>query len=216
MKATLFLCLAALMVGPAQAEIFRPQAFRHPRAAHSEVRVSSHRDHGHRHRPSIFVGRHWGDGYDHGFRRFGHRYGHDFGRYRRPYRYSHVSFGYYPGYSYDYPSYGNHGYDRNRGALNGLWLGALAGGVIGHNSGEFRHDAWRGAAWGAGIGWLWGTISDANRPAAYEQPIMVQQAPAVPVRRVAASPQPQQVTIINDDQHSASPMGSANSLFGRK
>lgn len=111
-------------------------------------------------------------------------------------------------------------------ARDGVWLGALAGGIIGHNSGgNWRHNGWRGAAWGAGAGWLLGSVLDANygyyrdygygydygypRPVALAtpQPVVVQSAPA------AAAPQ--QVTIINNYYGNASPMASANSLFGR-
>ena len=113
-------------------------------------------------------------------------------------------------------------------ARDGVWIGALAGGIIGHNSGgNWRHNGWRGAAWGAGAGWLLGSVLDANYgydrgyysgydyiyPRAITlpapQPVVVQAAPAAP----AAAPQ--QVTIINNYYGNASPMASANSLFGR-
>lgn len=116
------------------------------------------------------------------------------------------SVGYYPSYGYYGPSY----------ASDGLFLGALAGGIIGHNSGSFRHNGWRGAAWGAGIGWLLGSVADANRRAAiWEQPVYVQPAAqqAAPAAQPAA--QPQQVTIINNYYGNAAPMSQANSLFGR-
>lgn len=127
-------------------------------------------------------------------------------------------YGYYDGYTgYDYPYYGGVSYGTygGSGAANGLLLGALAGGIIGHNSGEFRHNGWRGAAWGAGIGWLLGTVADANRrattysyPAA---PAVVQPAATMPAPAPAAAP----VTIINNYYGSASPMSEANALFGR-
>src|SRR5207302_1055341 len=94
-------------------------------------------------------------------------------------------------------------------AANGALLGGIAGGIIGHNSGgNWRHDGWRGAAWGAGAGWLLGSIIDANYGYGYHgydgygsygygyprtvvtaqpQPVAVQSAPA-------AAPAPQQVT----------------------
>jgi hypothetical protein len=111
---------------------------------------------------------------------------------------------------------------------DGLWLGALSGSIIGHNrGGNWRHNGWRGAAWGAGAGWLLGSIYDANYgydgyggygydygysrvvtvPA--PQPVVVQAAPQ------PAAPAPQQITIINNYYGNASPMASANSLFGR-
>jgi len=59
---------------------------------------------------------------------------------------AHYGGGYYGGVSY----YGD-GYYGGSAAANGLFLGALAGGIIGHNSGSFHHNGWRGAAWGAGV-----------------------------------------------------------------
>jgi hypothetical protein len=117
-------------------------------------------------------------------------------------------------------------------AHDGLWLGGIAGGIIGHNSGgNWRHNGWRGAAWGAGAGWLLGSILDANYgyygydsgyygydsygygyprtvAVAAPQPVVVQAAPQ-------AAPAPQQITIINNYYGNASPMAQANSLFGR-
>lgn len=136
-------------------------------------------------------------GYSNG--RYGHVYDRGYGRY---------------GYERSYGgSYGYGGY-YGGGAAQGILLGGLAGGIIGHNSGEFRHNGWRGAAWGAGIGWLLGSIADANRPVVYEsQPAIMQ--PAATVAQPAA--QPQQVTIINNYYNApATPMSSANGLFGRE
>lgn len=130
-----------------------------------------------------------------------------------------VSFGYYPGYDYGYYPYGGY-YGSGSAAVDGLWLGALAGGIIGHNSGEFRHNGWRGAAWGAGAGWLLGTVIDANRrPVVYQAPavtVPVASAPAVAAPAAAPAAAPQNVTIINNYYNgSAPPMSQANSLFGR-
>ncbi len=121
----------------------------------------------------------------------------------------------YDGYSSYAPSYSVRYYapasrfNYSSAATNGLWWGALAGGIIGHNSGEFRHNGWRGAAWGAGVGWLLGSIADANRPTVvYEQPAVVAPAPVAPA--------PQPVTVINNYYgNTSSPMSSANALFGR-
>ena len=101
-----------------------------------------------------------------------------------------------------------------------MFLGALAGGIIGHNSGSLGHNGWRGAAWGAGLGWILGSVADANRRAVIgERPLVyvesvrpvVVQAPAQPAPAAA----PQQVTIINNYYGNAAPMGQANTLFGR-
>jgi len=47
-------------------------------------------------------------------------------------------------------------------AGNGLLLGAIAGAIIGNNSGSLGHDAWRGAAYGAGAGLLLGAIAESS------------------------------------------------------
>ena len=97
-------------------------------------------------------------------------------------------------------------------------LGALAGGIIGNNSGEFRHNGWRGAAWGAGLGWVLGSVADANRRAVvYDRaPVSVTPASALQYAQPVAQPAPQPVTIINNNYYNApSPMSGANSLFGR-
>jgi hypothetical protein len=198
MKAFLALSVALTAILPTQAEIFRPGAHRgnRPAAPHDRGHVAvAHR------------GPHYG-GYI----------------YRRPptvhvsYRPAYYpAYGYYPGYGVDYPYYGSLGYyGSGSAASSGFWLGALAGGIIGHNSGEFRHNGWRGAAWGAGVGWLLGSIADANRrPVAYATaPQTVAPAPQV-VSAPAQAATPQQVTIINNYYNSSSPMSGANSLFGR-
>ncbi len=137
--------------------------------------------------------------------------------------------GYYGGSGH----YGGGGYYGRSGARNGLIFGALAGGIIGHNSGSLHHNGWHGAAWGAGTGWLLGSLADSHRtyggygydyprrPVIWErpvyveqpQPVVVQQAPAQTAPPAAA---PQQITIINNYYGNAAPMGQANSLFGRQ
>lgn len=114
---------------------------------------------------------------------------------------------------------------RGNAAANGLVYGALAGGIIGHNRG-FGHgrDGWRGASWGAGAGWLLGSIFDANygyyRSYDYDYSyprvvVMPQSRPVVVQAAPAGAPAPQQITIINNYYGTASPMAGANSLFGR-
>jgi len=113
-------------------------------------------------------------------------------------------YGYGCDYNYDYAFDGRPDYP-----APGLWLGALAGAILGHNSGSLGHSAWRGAAYGAGAGYLLGSIAEAN----YRR----REIPVAPLTTVASapSPQPQQVTIINNYYNGAGPMSSANSLFGR-
>lgn len=43
-------------------------------------------------------------------------------------------------------------------AVDGAVLGGIAGAIIGHNSGDLRHNGWKGAAIGAGAGLLLGQI----------------------------------------------------------
>lgn len=159
-------------------------------------------------------------GYNHG----GYIYRHPsavYVGYRPAYYPYYPVYGYYGGYGVDYPYYGSAGYyGSNSAASSGFWLGALAGGIIGNNSGSFGHNGLRGAAWGAGAGWLLGTIADANRrPVTYQQaPVVVSQPSqvgTVVAQPAAQAPAPQQVTIINNYYNSASPMSGANNLFGR-
>ncbi len=124
-----------------------------------------------------------------------------------------------PGGGYIYRSRVQGGY-----ANDGLWLGALAGGAIGHHRG-FSHgrDGWRGAAWGAGAGWLLGSVLDANygyyrsSDYGYDYPRAVVMSPPQPVvvQAAPAAAAPQQITIINNYYGNTAPMAGANSLFGR-
>lgn len=148
--------------------------------------------------------------------------GRDLGHGHRHVHRPHFSAGYYHGCGWMYPRYyyessGYYGRPYGSGAGAGLWLGALAGGIIGHNSGEFRHEAWRGAAWGAGLGWILGSVADTNRRAAvYEQPApVVHQVPAAVVQAQPVAPTPRAATVTHASG-SASPMTAANAMFGRK
>ncbi len=110
-------------------------------------------------------------------------------------------------------SFGYGGYARD-----GVFLGALAGGIIGHNSGgSWRHNGWRGAAWGAGAGWLLGSIFDASYgyDRGYGYGYAYPRAVAAPATQPVATLAPQPVTIIDNYYGNASPMAQANSLFGR-
>jgi uncharacterized protein YcfJ len=141
-----------------------------------------------------------------------------------PYVYRHapvVYRGYDRGGYYGGGYYSGGGYYGGSHARDGIFLGALAGGIIGHNSGSFRHNGWHGAAWGAGAGWLLGSIADANRRAVIWErpPVYVEQAQPVyvqtPVQPAQPAAQPQQITIINNYYGNATPMSQANGLFGR-
>ena len=220
MKTISFLCLALLAANVANAEVFRSRV----RGGHDS----------HRSQATVRSGHHHVDHapYRHYDRHYHGRLG--FGYYGSPYRYSVFprysyvpSYGYYSGYGYGYPYYdsGYGYYGSSSAATSGLVLGALAGGIIGHNSGDLHHSAWRGSAWGAGLGWLLGSVVDANRSrAVVTQPASVIQ-PSYPTQpqvsygvptHAAASTQPQQpVTIINNYYNSSTPMSGVNGMFGR-
>jgi len=143
----------------------------------------------------------WGGRYYYGAPRLG--YGYDF-----------YNSGY--GYDYGYPStyyatsYDSDYYQPNYSA-SGLLLGGVAGAIIGNNSRS--HNTWRGAAIGAGAGWLIGTIADQNyRRRAVE--VALRQEPVEPASAPATN-SPQNVTIINNYYSNSTPMSSANSMFGR-
>jgi outer membrane lipoprotein SlyB len=105
--------------------------------------------------------------------------------------------------------------------VGGALLGGIAGAIIGHNSGDLRHNGWKGAAIGAGAGLLLGTIAEESARSAeaeapyYQAEEYVERPPVVRIEspRQAA---PQNVTIINNYYNApATPMSSANGLFGR-
>ena len=117
-------------------------------------------------------------------------------------------YSYSPGY---YRPYHYYDYDRPSYAERGLLLGGITGAIIGNNS--HGHNAWRGAAWGAGAGLLLGAIADENARY-YDDRVVVVPAPE-PVAAPVQAQAPQTTTIINNYYGNASPMGSANSMFGR-
>jgi len=104
-------------------------------------------------------------------------------------------------------------YTRPDYIATGTLLGGIAGAIIGNNSGSLNHNAWKGAAIGAGAGTLLGVIAENNarrREAAAAKTVTV--APAT------TTTTPQNVTIINNNYYGntpATPMSQANSLFGR-
>lgn len=148
-------------------------------------------------------------------------------QYGRDYGYYTPSYSHYrsPSYHNDYrsrePGYYDSSYTpynstRSR-ASTGLLLGGIAGAIIGNNSGDLRHNSWRGAAIGAGSGWLLGSIADERaRERARQREIVYQSAapeettPATPTETV-----PQTVIINNNYYGTPSSMSSANSMFGR-
>lgn len=209
MKLTVaFLVLAAAAQTPAFAQSF------HPRSGHGHRHGghSSHHHHGHgrhhHHRHSSF---HVGVGFYSPY-------------YYAPYRYPVYSAYRYPvyGYGYPYPVYSYSAPVSSR-AATGMMLGTIAGAAIGHNSSSLHHDAWAGAAIGAASGWLLGSVAD-SRAAARERDRAARSAETAPVPAstvstasapTAQTTDPQTVIINNNYYGSASPMSSANSMFGR-
>lgn len=116
-------------------------------------------------------------------------------------------YSYSPGY---YRTYHYYDYDRPSYAAQGLLLGGVAGAIIGNNS--HGHNAWRGAAWGAGAGLLLGAIADEN--ARYRERRVVY-VPAPETVETQPQTSPQNVTVINNYYGNTAPTGSANSMFGR-
>ncbi|MBM3854750.1 MAG: hypothetical protein FJ399_16620 [Verrucomicrobia bacterium] len=195
MKTLLALSLTLAAAAPAQAQMFRPDVGRRG-GHHSPPRGAVHHVH-HGAPHGLYVYRHHAPVVHYRYRPTFAVYG---------------GYGYYPAYGMDYPYYQT--WERSA-AADGFWLGALAGGIVGHNSGTFGHNGWRGAAWGAAAGWLLGSVVDANRRAVGPSaPVAV--APAAPTLATAppataAAP----VTIINNYYGSSSPLSDANRLFGR-
>jgi hypothetical protein len=183
-KIILLLGLVLVTLVPAQAQVFRPAGFRGYGSWHGGRRDFGYRDGW------------WGVGF------YAPVVLGSYGYVYRDVPVTYADYGYYDAGYYAAPSY----------QASGTWLGALAGAIIGRNSGSLGHSAWRGAAYGAGLGFLLGTVADTNvRARATAQ---VRQS-AAPVSTPAAS-SAQPVTIINNYYNTpATPMSSANGLFGR-
>lgn len=132
-------------------------------------------------------------------------YGHPGYGYRPAPHYGWGNRGYYGGPVFYYSDYGYPSY-----ATSGLFWGGLTGALIG----DGRHGAWRGAAWGAGAGFLIGAIADANARESEERVVVVPQTQTA-VSNQASQNAPQNVTIINNYYGNSSQMSSANGMFGR-
>jgi uncharacterized protein YcfJ len=122
--------------------------------------------------------------------------------------------------AYDYPVYvDDYETVRPNYAANGAILGALAGAVIGNNSGDLRHNGWRGAGLGAAAGYLIGSIAENNarrREAILTAQAQQQVVNPAPMAAAAESAAPaRSVTVSEPAPSTASTMSSANSLFGR-
>lgn len=143
------------------------------------------------------------------------------------YRYGYGYYGGYPGYygsvyyssprSYVYANDDYYDSDTDyRGS--GLLLGALAGAIIGNNSGGLRHNAWRGAAYGAATGYLLGALAEnhvRSQAAVVTNSDPTAYASSAPVAAPAQDSGATRPTA-NAPAAPASNMSAANSLFGRK
>lgn len=235
MKTALVLSLTALLsAAPVSAQVFRPEAVNGAVIGGVAGAIIGHNSGDLRHNgwrgaaygagAGLLIGSLVGEAHD---RRWAHQV--PLPAYPRTYIYRHAPAYYHrPAYTY-YGGYGGYGggtyvYDdevfdgRPNYAANGLLLGALAGAVIGHNSGDLRHNGWRGAAYGATAGYLLGAI--AENQARRREAIMTQQvvsaAPASVADTAAAPPVMATATEATaKPAEPAPPMAAANSLFGR-
>jgi outer membrane lipoprotein SlyB len=98
--------------------------------------------------------------------------------------------------------------------LGPVLLGGLTGAIIGNNSGG--HNPWRGAAIGAGTGYVLGRIAG-ERVAPRRVVTYTPAAVVVYASAPAVTPAPQSVTIINNYYYSTpvTPLSDANAMFGR-
>ncbi len=210
MKTALTLCLALLALPPASAQVFGPRTAsgavfggmtgaligRHSGSlGHSAWRGAGY---------GVGAGLLFGAAADHYYlQRMATRVPVPSSYYPRAYVYREVPVGYY-----HEPIYADEvGAGRSSYATQGLLLGALTGAILGNNSGSLGHNAWRGAAYGAGAGLLLGALADhqARPPAESATRTVVSAPPPAP----AVTPAPAAPAA------PATPMTSANALFGR-
>jgi len=142
-----------------------------------------------------------------------------YGHYGRPSHYGRHG-GNYGYVSTEAPLYSDNYYGGTDYAGSGLLWGALAGAVIGNNSGSLRHNAWRGAAYGAATGYILGSIAESN---ARRRESAVTQVVTTPAPNYAEAPEPIYPSAQASSAEAspkpsapASSMSAANSLFGRK
>ncbi len=199
MKTIFALGLAlALLSSPAQAE--------------SSRRGSNDRSHGGPNHGGSPGRSHRSVNYSFGY--YGPAYSHSYGYYPGSYGYYYRPYVYRPAPVYVYDGGDYDTADTRINYLgNGLALGAIAGAIIGNNSGSLGHSAWRGAAYGASAGLLIGAIADHNarrREAATSVPSVSAASAPSPVPAAVAQPR-----LITAPAAPTSSMGDANRMFGR-
>lgn len=97
-------------------------------------------------------------------------------------------------------------------AVNGTLLGALAGAVIGNNSGDLGNSSWRGAALGSVVGLAAGAVAE-KRARERESAATAQAAPAKPEDVPALQPTSEGERV--KPAKTSSRLAEANRLFGR-
>jgi hypothetical protein len=120
---------------------------------------------------------------------------------------------YYQAPRYYYSNYedADYGCTRPNYAVSGALLGGLAGGIIGHNN---HNQTGRGILIGAASGLILGSIAEhaaRDREMAAERTVYI----AAPAEQAPAAPEPQTQAAPSATPTPATPMSSANSLFGR-
>lgn len=230
MKAVVILSLTALMIVPAQAQLFSREGVGGALLGGLAGGIIGHNSGG-RTAEGVAIGAGSGlilGGLLHDART-------QSGYYNTQVPYPSAGYSYYgsPAYSYGSYPYGSSYYSPSWGrpnyAITGAALGGVAGGIIGHNS---RGRTAEGVGIGAGAGLLLGGLAEyqARRndtyryaspmytPTAYVTPSAGYFTPSLqtlPATTAPSTPAPQQITIINNYYGSSSPMSGANSLFGR-
>lgn len=244
MKTTLALLLAALATTPAFAQVLRPPAvngavvggiagavighnsgdLRHNAwrgaayGAGAGLILGSLSADAHDRRLATQVGYQGGHGHPYVYRRAPVYYSYGYGYYGRPRSYGSDVYYSYDAPIYDGTVYDSDSYDSTDYRGNGLVLGALAGAIIGNNSGGLRHNAWRGAAYGAATGYLLGALAENHvrtRPAVVSA-APVAYAPAATTSSEAPVSAGGQTPAVTPAPATTSSMTAANSLFGRK
>ena len=188
----------ALLSSPAQAEPSRGGLI-----SRSAGHGRSYENYGRSHRSISYSLGYYGPAYSLSYGYYPASYGY----YYRPYLYRPEPVYVYDGGYYDTAD------TRPNYLGNGLALGAIAGAILGNNSGSLGQSAWRGAAYGASAGLLIGAIADNNarrREATTSVPSAPITSPPPPVPAAVAQPR-----VITAPATPASSMGDANRMFGR-
>lgn len=97
----------------------------------------------------------------------------------------------------------------------GLFFGGILGAIVGHNSGTLRHNAWRGAAYGAGLGYIVGSVAAKNARRQEQLSLETEIAAAPAVAPALSLPAAPSLIATRSAPLATRPMSAANALFGR-